>query len=228
MIEFCNVDKYYASSQTRVFKDFSMRIERGEFVLITGVSGSGKSTLIRLLLRDELADGGKIFVRNKDISGIPERELPYYRRGFGVIFQDFRLIKDLNVYDNIELARIAIGGSKKDSPTRIGNIMKLLRISELRKRKITEISGGQQQKVCLARALINNPDILLADEPTANLDPTYTQEMLRLFEVIHSQGSTVVVATQDPILMASERARKICLSPDDLFEAQYTPAEGTD
>lgn len=233
MIEFHHVDKFYEASKTEVFKDFSEHIFPGEFVFITGESGSGKSTLMKMLLKDEETDGGKIYVKNKDIGRLTRDDLPFYRRNIGVIFQDFRLVKELDVYENIELARIAVGGSKKDSPTKIGNIMKLLRISDLRKRKPNEMSGGQQQKVCLARALVNNPEILLADEPTANLDPEYSEELLRLFEIIHSQGTTVVIATQDPILIGSEKAREIHLepsvsrmdttalfdeSPDDIFE----------
>lgn len=233
MIDFDHVNKFYESSQTEVFKDFSAHILPGEFVFITGESGSGKSTLIKMLLCDEKADDGKIYVHNKDISRLTKEELPYYRRNIGVIFQDYRLVKEMDAYGNIELARIAVGGNRKDSPTKIGNIMKLLRISDLRKRKPTEMSGGQRQKVCLARAIVNNPEILLADEPTANLDPEYSEEMLRLFEIIHSQGTTVVIATQDPILIGSEKAREIHLepsishmdttalydeSPDDIFE----------
>ena len=212
MIEFQHIDKYYEASKTEVFKDFNAHILPGEFVLITGESGSGKSTLIRMLLREIDPDAGKIYVADRDISKIKGDKIPFYRRQIGAIFQDFRLIKELDVYENIELARIAVGGRKKDSPTRIGNIMKMLRISDLRKRKPGELSGGEQQKVCLARAIVNNPRILLADEPTANLDPEYTEDILRLLKIINAQGTTVVVATQDPILMAAEGVRTIPLS----------------
>lgn len=211
MITFQHVDKYYEASRTEVFKNFSAHILPGEFVLITGESGSGKSTLIKMLLKEVEPDGGKIYVADRDISRVQGEKIPFYRRQIGSIFQDFRLIKELDVYENIELARIAVGGRKKDSPTRIGNIMKMLRISDLRKRKPEELSGGEQQKVCLARAIVNNPRILLADEPTANLDPDYTEDLLRLLQIIHAQGTTVVVATQDPILMACEEARQIHL-----------------
>ncbi len=211
MIVFQHIDKYYEASRTQVFSNFNAHIERGEFVMITGESGSGKSTLIKMLLKEIEPDSGKIFVADRDLGRVQGEKIPFYRRQIGAIFQDFRLIPDLDVYENIELARIAVGGRKKDSPTRIGNIMKMLRISDLRKRKPTELSGGEQQKVCLARAIVNNPRILLADEPTANLDPDYTEDFLRLLQIIHAQGTTVVVATQDPILMAFEEARKIPL-----------------
>ena len=211
MIEFQHIDKYYQASRTEVFLNFNEHIFPGEFVMITGESGSGKSTLIKMLLKEVEPDSGKIYVANRDLTRIQGEKIPFYRRQIGAIFQDFRLIKELDVYENIELARIAVGGRKKDSPTRIGNIMKMLRISDLRKRKPDELSGGEQQKVCLARAIVNNPRILLADEPTANLDPDYTEDMLQLLRIIHAQGTTVVVATQDPILMACEEARKIPL-----------------
>ncbi len=211
MITFQHVNKYYEASRTEVFKNFNAHILPGEFVLITGESGSGKSTLIKMLLKEIEPDSGKIYVADRDISRVQGEKIPFYRRQIGSIFQDFRLIRELDVYENIELARIAVGGRKKDSPTRIGNIMKMLRISDLRKRKPDELSGGEQQKVCLARAIVNNPRILLADEPTANLDPDYTEDMLRLLQIIHAQGTTVVVATQDPILMACKEARQIPL-----------------
>ncbi len=211
MIEFQHIDKYYEVSKTEVFKDFTAHIYPGEFVLITGESGSGKSTLIRMLLKEIEPDAGKIYVADHEIGRIQGDKIPFYRRQIGAIFQDFRLIKELDVYENIELARIAVGGRKKDSPTRIGNIMKMLRISDLRKRKPSELSGGEQQKICLARAIVNNPRILLADEPTANLDPEYTEDILRLLKIINAQGTTVVVATQDPILMAAEGVRIIPL-----------------
>ena len=211
MIVFQHIDKYYEASRTEVFLNFNEHIYPGEFVMITGESGSGKSTLIKMLLKEIEPDSGKIYVADRDLSRIQGEKIPFYRRQIGAIFQDFRLIKELDVYENIELARIAIGGRKKDSATRIGNIMKMLRISDLRKRKPDELSGGEQQQVCLARAIVNNPRILLADEPTANLDPDYTEDMLQLLKIIHAQGTTVVVATQDPILMACEEARKIPL-----------------
>lgn len=211
MIEFQHIDKYYEASKTEVFKDFNAHIYPGEFVLITGESGSGKSTLIRMLLKEVEPDAGKIYVADHEIGRIQGDKIPFYRRQIGAIFQDFRLIKELDVYENIELARIAVGGRKKDSPTRIGNIMKMLRISDLRKRKPSELSGGEQQKICLARAIVNNPKILLADEPTANLDPEYTEDILRLLKIINAQGTTVVVATQDPILIAAEDVRVIPL-----------------
>ena len=211
MITFQHINKYYEASRTEVFKNFNEHILPGEFVLVTGESGSGKSTLIKMLLKEIEPDSGKIYVADRDLGRIQGEKIPYYRRQIGAIFQDFRLIQELDVYENIELARIAVGGRKKDSPTRIGNIMKMLRISDLRKRKPDELSGGEQQKVCLARAIVNNPRILLADEPTANLDPDYTEDMLRLLEIIHAQGTTVVVATQDPILMTCSKARQIHL-----------------
>ena len=213
MVDIRHIDKTYESSRTEVFRDFSAHILPGEFVLITGESGSGKSTLIKMLLKEEEPDAGKIYVADKELGRIGQEKVPFYRRDIGVIFQDFRLIEELSVYENIDLARIAVGGRRKDSPTRIGNLMKLLRISDLRRRKPSELSGGERQKVCLARAIVNNPKLLLADEPTANLDPDYTRDLLSLFRIIHAQGITVVVSTQDPILKECDDLRQIELSP---------------
>ncbi|MBQ8946039.1 MAG: ATP-binding cassette domain-containing protein [Lachnospiraceae bacterium] len=213
MIEFQHIDKYYESTRTTVFKDFNATIEHGEFVMITGDNGSGKTTLIRMLLKEVEPDAGKIYVRERDIGRLTPEKIPYYRRNIGVIFQDFRLIPDLDAYHNIKLAPIAVGGSWKNTPVRIGNIMKMMGISHLRGKKPVEMSGGEQQKICLARAIVNNPQILLADEPTANLDPDSTEEILKLFRIINGQGTTIVMATHDPIFLACEDVRRIELEP---------------
>lgn len=213
MIEFQHIDKYYESTRTSVLKDFNATIEHGEFVMITGESGSGKTTLIRMLLKEVEPDAGKIYVRERDIGRLTPEKIPYYRRNIGVIFQDFRLIPDLDAYHNIKLAPIAVGGSWKNTPVRIGNIMKMMGISHLRGKKPAEMSGGEQQKICLARAIVNNPQILLADEPTANLDPDSTEEILKLFRIINAQGTTIVMATHDPVFLACGDIRKIELEP---------------
>ena len=207
MIEFSHVSKAY--EQETVFEDFSFRAEQGEFVLITGKSGSGKTTLIRMLLLEEKPDRGNIYVQERDILKIPREKIPFYRRKIGVIFQDFKLIGEQTVKENIAMAMLVAGMGVND--TKIHHVAKLLGILDLLKKYPREISGGQQQKVGLARAIINDPLILVADEPTANLDPGYSRIMKELFELIHHQGTTLFVATHDPILEESKGAKVLSL-----------------
>jgi len=209
MITFSHVYKSYENTNTTVFTDFSAEIDNGEFVIVKGANGSGKTTLINMLLLDEACDEGRIYVFEKDISKIRSREIPLYRRQLGVIFQDFRLLREKTVYDNILLARMVIGAPRKDSKMLIWNMAKLLGISDLLNRYPSELSGGQQQKVCLARALINSPKILICDEPTANLDPEATEDLKNLLELIHAQGITILLSTHDAILYDCKDSRII-------------------
>ncbi|MCR5054141.1 MAG: ATP-binding cassette domain-containing protein [Lachnospiraceae bacterium] len=213
MIDFEHISKSYPESKTIVFEDFSARVNDGEFVVVTGESGSGKSTLINMLLLDTAPDSGKIYVEERPLDRIKPEDIPEYRRKIGVIFQDFRLIADKTVYENIELARMAVGAGRKDVFLKISHVLKLLSIENLKGRYPDEISGGEQQKVCLARAIVNNPKILLCDEPTANLDPEYATDLLKLLRIINAQGITVLVASQDPIITSYEGTRHIDLLP---------------
>jgi cell division transport system ATP-binding protein len=209
MIEFDHISKSYPDTDTVVFKNFSAKIERGEFAVLTGESGSGKTTLLKLLLKEIEPDGGKIIVNGKDISKIKRRGIPGHRRNFGMVFQDFRLIKDISILENIKLAMRAADAPMGDYVSKIWNVARLLRITDILKQMPDEVSGGEQQKACIARAIINNPLILLADEPTSNLDPGYSREIMSLFETISRMGTTIVVATQDPIISESQSVRRI-------------------
>ena len=213
MIEFSHIKKTYPEPVTEVFQDFSERIEKGEFVIVTGESGSGKSTLISMILLETVPDAGKIFVSGQDILSIKRKNIYKYRRQLGVIFQDLRLIPEKNIYDNIMLARKAIQAPAKESYTKIWGIAKMLGIAELLKRFPDELSGGEKQKACLARAMVNNPPVLLADEPTSNLDPEAAAEIRRLLEILHAQGTTIFLATQDPILYDCADSRRVELKP---------------
>ncbi|MBQ9590477.1 MAG: ATP-binding cassette domain-containing protein [Butyrivibrio sp.] len=199
MITFNHVSKEYKTedSVSKVYEDFNEEIEDGEFVVLTGESGSGKTTLIKMLLKETEPQSGSIIVDGQDISKLQRKQIPYYRRGIGVLFQDFRLIQNESVYDNLVNTILATGGSIKDAEKKIVNVLTMLGIDYLHKRYPREISGGEQQKVCLARAIINNPKLLLVDEPTGNLDPDASEEINRLLEVIHDQGITIVMATHD-------------------------------
>ena len=188
----------YPDGDLPVFEDFSLHIERGEFVLLTGRSGSGKSTLIHLLMKELDGYTGSIQVDGTEVSGIENKHVPAYRRKLGVGFQDAKLFDDYSVYGNLELGLSMTGLKKSQVDQRITSVLKLLGIERMHKRFPKELSGGEIQKVCMARALINYPLILLADEPTGNLDPVASEEIFRLLEIIHRQGTTVVMVTHDP------------------------------
>jgi cell division transport system ATP-binding protein len=206
MISFSHVTKEYETEDGKisVYENFSEEIADGEFVIITGESGSGKTTLLKMLLKETEPDSGTILVDGKNIADIKRKDVPYYRRGIGVIFQDFRLIQNESVYDNLVAAILATGGSHKEAEQKIVNVLTMLGIDSLHKRYPKEMSGGEQQKVCLARAIINNPKILLVDEPTGNLDPASSAEIMRLLDVVNAQGITVLMATHD--IAAADRA----------------------
>lgn len=218
MITFSHVTKKYENEEGRVlvYEDFSEEIGKGEFVVLTGESGSGKTTLIRMLLKETEPDSGVIYVDGKDIGRIGRRDIPFYRRSIGVLFQDFRLIQDSSVYDNLMSAILATGGSYKEAEKKIVDVLTMLGIDTLHKRYPRQMSGGEQQKVCLARAIINNPGILLVDEPTGNLDPASSAEINRLLDVVNAQGITIVMATHD--IAAADRPGRRRIDLDKLIK----------
>lgn len=213
MITFSNVCKSYITEngQVTVYKGFSEVIRDGEFIVLTGESGSGKTTLLKMLLKEEEPDIGNIYVDGDDLRSIKRKNVPYYRRKIGVVFQDFRLIRELSVYDNLVTAILATGGAASEAEKKIVDVLTMLGIDGLHKRLPGELSGGQQQKVCLARAMINNPKYLLVDEPTGNLDPASSAEILRLLSVIHNHGITIIMATHDMSALAIKDKRQINL-----------------
>lgn len=188
----------YEDNQCTALQDVNLEIADGEFVLLTGNSGCGKTTLLRLLLKEREPTSGEIWVNERNLADVRPSEIPYYRRSLGVVFQDFKLFEKKTVYENIDIARIVAGGRKKDAGIKISSLLAMLGIQQLHKRYPSQLSGGEKQKVCLARAIVNHPTILLADEPTGNLDPRSSEEIMQLFGLIHKQGTTVVVATHDP------------------------------
>ena len=197
MISFSHVTKKYENEDGKVlvYEDFSEEIGKGEFVVLTGESGSGKTTLIKMLLKETDPDSGTIFVDGKDISKIGRKDIPFYRRSIGVLFQDFRLIQESSVYDNLMSAILATGGSYKEAEKKIVDVLTMLGIDSLHKRFPKQMSGGEQQKVCLARAIINNPQVLIADEPTGNLDKDTAWEIMQLLNQVNLRGTTVVMVT---------------------------------
>lgn len=206
-----HVSKTYEDNNCTALQDLNLEIADGEFVLLTGSSGCGKTTLIRLLLKEIEPTEGELWVNERKLSSIERAEIPYYRREIGVVFQDFRLFDTKTVYENVDIARIITGGRKKDASLKIGALLSLLGIQQLHKRYPSQLSGGEKQKVCLARALVNHPTVLLADEPTGNLDPASAAEIMQLFGLIHKQGTTVIVATHDSEAAAGLYDREIRL-----------------
>ena len=210
MITLENVSKSYAKGQPAL-NDVSLHIDKGEFVFIVGNSGSGKSTLIKLLLKELDPTSGTIIVNDQNLGKMKRRKVPKYRRGVGVVFQDFRLLKDRNVYENVAFAQRVIERPNRVIKKRVPEILTLVGLAEKYKSFPRELSGGEQQRVALARALVNRPNILLADEPTGNLDPKNSLEIMKLLEEINERGTTVLVVTHNREIVNSFRKRVITM-----------------
>lgn len=194
MIEISNICKTYENGN-RALKNISISIEDGEFVFIMGRSGSGKSTLLKLLLKETEATSGKIVVNDMNLQKMPRRYVPKYRRRLGVVFQDFRLLKDRNVFENVAFAQRVVGVSSRAIRESVPKVLKMVGLSSKYKSLPQQLSGGEQQRVAIARALVNRPEVLLADEPTGNLDYENAIEIMKLLERINQKGTTVVVVT---------------------------------
>ena len=191
-----DVEKTYANG-TEALQGISFTIEDGEFVFLVGPSGSGKSTIIKLLTGEVIPTAGRVMVNGFSMSRISDRQIPYMRRTIGVIFQDFRLIPKKTVFDNLSLAMRAVGATPRDIRTRIPYVLELVGLKGMEDRYPDELSGGEQQRVAIARALVNNPSTIVADEPTGNLDPNRSLEIMTLLERINALGTTVVVVTHE-------------------------------
>ena len=211
MIEFKIVGKTYETG-SRALKNITLRIKDGEFVFVVGRSGSGKSTLIKLITRELKASEGSIIVNGRDLNRLKTREIPKYRRDLGIIFQDFRLLNDRNVYENIAFAQRVIGTPVGRIRENVPEILKLTGLSAKYKNMPNQLSGGEQQRVAIARALINKPSVILADEPTGNLDEKNSEEIMKLLYEINSLGTTVIVITHSRDIVASSGKRVIAMN----------------
>ncbi len=211
MITLENVSKSY-STGAPALNNVSIQIDEGEFVFIVGDSGSGKSTFIRLLLRELLPTSGKIVVNGNDVARLKRRQIPKFRRNIGVVFQDFRLLKDRNVYENVAFAQRVIQVSSKEIKKNVPSMLSIVGLAGKYKAKPRQLSGGEQQRVALARALVNNPPILLADEPTGNLDPKNSWEIMKLLEEINEKGTTVVVVTHNREIVNAMKKRVVTMN----------------
>ena len=209
MITFENVTKVYQRGAAPALDSVSLNIDRGEFVFLVGASGSGKSTMLALILAEERPTEGKVHVLGKDLSGVSSRRVPFLRRQIGTVFQDFRLLQDKNVFDNVALAMQVIGKPRHA-------ILK----DGKEKRRMHELSGGEKQRVAIARAMVNRPEVLLADEPTGNLDHKTALGIMRLLDRINRQGTTVVMATHDQAIVNQLRKRVIELVDGEVVRDQ--------
>lgn len=210
MISFQNVSKVYNNKVTAL-SNINMEIDRGEFVFLVGPSGAGKSTLIKMLLKEVEPTAGSIEINDFNLVNMKRREVPYYRRKIGVVFQDFRLIPTLNVYENVAFAMRVIEAPKKIIRKRVPMVLSLTGLSSKYKAFPNELSGGEQQRVSLARAIVNNPSILICDEPTGNLDPDTAEGIMEILNDINHAGTTVVMATHAKDIVDRMQKRVIAL-----------------
>jgi len=197
MIRLENVTKTYRGAAASALAEVQLQIDRGEFVFLVGSSGSGKSSLLRLMLREEKPDSGDLFVLGENLRTLPQRRVASYRRKLGVVFQDFRLLPNKTVYQNIAFALQVIGESRAYIETSVPDVLRLVGLQDKSSSFPAALSGGEQQRVAIARALVNRPDLLLADEPTGNLDPDNSKEIMGLLSRINLSGTTIVMATHD-------------------------------
>lgn len=211
MVHMANVSMTYKSSGTLASNNLSLDIDEGEFVFLVGPSGSGKTTIIKLLTGEVAADDGEIVVNGFDLRTIKRRHLPKLRRTLGVIFQDFRLVEDKTVYENVAFAMHVIGASKKQVRERVPYVLKLVGLEGREKRLPQELSGGEQQRVAVARALVNSPRMIIADEPTGNLDPARSLELMLLMQKINELGTTLLVVTHEKELVNAFSKRVISI-----------------
>lgn len=205
-----NVSKVYTAGAPAL-NGVTLHIAQGEFVFIVGDSGSGKSTLIKLLLRELTATEGKVWVMGQDVAKLPHRKIPKFRRNLGIVFQDFRLLKDRNVYENVAFAQRIVQVPASEIRRNVPRVLATVGLAGKYKAKPKQLSGGEQQRVALARALINKPSILLADEPTGNLDPKNSWEIMMLLEEINAAGTTVVVVTHNREIVNAMQKRVVTM-----------------
>ena len=215
MIEFRNVYKTYDNG-TKALRDFNLFIDEGEFVFIVGSSGAGKSTLLKILTREELPTSGEVIVDGHRLSALRHRDIPFYRRSMGMVYQDFRLIPNMTVFDNIAFAMRVTGASTKAVRKKVPYVIGLVGLTDKARCYPKELSGGEQQRVGLARALINNPAMIIADEPTGNVDPRMSFEIVDMLNEINHRGTTVLMVTHEHSLVKKFRRRIIEIQGGEL------------
>ena len=215
MIEFKNISKLY-NNNVKALSDVSINIESGEFVFLVGPSGAGKSTFIKMILKEVEPTSGKVVVNNTDLSKLARNDVPYFRRKIGMVFQDFRLIPNLNVYENVAFAMKVVEATPKEIRRRVPMVLSLVGLSHKYKMFPNELSGGEQHRVSLARAIVNNPSLLIADEPTGNLDPETAKEIMDLLDDINKAGTTILMATHAKDIVDTMKKRVIAIEGGEI------------
>lgn len=215
MIDFKNVSKVYDNG-TKALSNVNIHIDRGEFVFVVGASGAGKSTFLKLMMREEVPSSGTIKIKDYNLGEMKKRKIPYFRRNMGIVFQDFRLIPNMTVYDNVAFAMRVVGAREKEIRTRVPYVINIVGLSKKARNYPTELSGGEQQRVALARALVNNADIIIADEPTGNVDPQMSLEIVELLKRLNEAGTTVIMVTHAHDLVTRFNERVIVLDSGEI------------
>lgn len=229
MIEFQNVSKTY-SNGTKALQNVSLKVDKGEFVFIVGSSGAGKSTFLKLIMGEEKANSGEITVNGKKLSTLRNRDITYLRRTMGIVFQDFRLIDTMTVYENVAFAMHVVGAAPKNIRKRVPYILGLVGLQNKAKCLPAELSGGERQRVSLARALVNNPEMIIADEPTGNIDPALSYEIVDLLSEINRRGTTVLMVTHEHNLVKHFHRRVVQIHDGQVVadSARKSPGEAPD
>jgi len=220
MIRFDNVTKTYPSQSRPALNDISVEVDKGEFVFLVGASGSGKSTFLRLVLREDRPTKGQIHVAGKELNKLSSWKVPALRRRIGTVFQDFRLLPNKTVFENVAFALEVLGRTRSDIAIAVPEVLELVGLDGKEDRRPDELSGGEQQRVAIARAFVNRPMLLIADEPTGNLDPATSVGIMRLLDRINRTGTTVVMASHDAAIVDQMRKRVIELEAGDLVRDQ--------
>ena len=226
MISLQNITKKYKGTPRPALDQVSLEIEKGEFVFLVGSSGSGKSSLLRLMLREDVPNAGSVHVLGENLVGLPARRVPFFRRKLGVVFQDFRLLPNKTVSENVAFSLQVIGKSEGFIQQAVPDVLGMVGLAEKADRLPNELSGGEQQRVALARAIVNKPAILLADEPTGNLDPTTSEGLMSLLNSINLAGTTVVMATHDFSIVDRMKKRVVELSHGQVVRDQVSGGYG--
>ncbi len=205
-----NVGKVYDSGIVAL-RDITVDIAKGEFVFVVGPSGAGKTTFTKMIFREELPTQGQLVVNGRNVTALKSSEVPYFRRSLGIIFQDYRLLPNRTVYENVAFAMQVIEAPRREIQKRVNHVLELVGLRYRARNFPTELSGGEQQRVAIARAIVNNPVIVIADEPTGNLDPETSWEIMKIFERINKNGTTIVMATHDKTVVDTMRKRVIAI-----------------
>lgn len=225
MIYMSEVSKVYGNGSVAL-ADVTIDIQKGDFVFVVGPSGAGKSTFIKLIFREELPTSGRLVVNGRNVIEMAPKEVPYLRRGLGIVFQDYRLLPNKTVYDNVAFAMQVIEAPRREVQKRVHNVLDLVGLRHKIRTYPSELSGGEQQRVAIARAIVNNPAVVIADEPTGNLDPDTSWEIMKVFDTINKAGTTIVMATHDKTVVDAMRKRVIAIERGRIVRDQVKGVYG--